>query len=201
MTIVTWRQIVRAARGVPRDRFVRPEDRALAGRDEPLLIGHGQTISQPSLVLRMTYLLMAGLERGGHVLEVGTGSGYQTALLARLGGFEVWSIERIAPLSALAAEHLSQIGLNDVHLVLGDGHAGYPPAAPYCAIMVTAAADEIPPALVEQLAPGGRMVIPVSRAPQARPGDQTLLRVTRTPTDLTIETFGAVRFVPLVHGC
>lgn len=126
--------------------------------DEPLPIDHGQTISQPSLVLTMTRLL--DLKPGHRILEIGTGSGYQAAFLAHFGG-EVYTIERWAPLSIKAQERLATLGYKNLHFRVGDGSQGWPEAAPFDRIMVTAAAGQMPQALLDQLAPLGVMVIPV----------------------------------------
>ena len=143
---------------VPRHRFVPREeiDRAYANR--PLPIGQGQTISQPYIVALMTDLL--DVEAGDRVFELGTGSGYQAAVLAELG-CEVWTMEIIPQLGEQAASVLAELGYDSVHTRIGDAYFGWQEAAPFDAIVVTAAGDHIPPPLIEQLAPGGRMIIPV----------------------------------------
>jgi len=147
-----------ALRKVPREDFVPPEERRLAFGNHPLPIGHAQTISQPYIVALMTELL--ALTPDSRVLEIGTGSGYQTAILAELAG-EVYSMEVIRELADSARERLAAMGYTNVHVRHADGHAGWPQAAPFDAIIVTAAATDIPPALIEQLKPDGRLVIPV----------------------------------------
>jgi protein-L-isoaspartate(D-aspartate) O-methyltransferase len=182
-------RVLDAIRAVPRDVFVPP---ALAGEawdNLPLPIGSGQTISQPLVVARMCeLLLLRGDER---VLDVGTGSGYHAAVLARLAA-HVWSIERHASLSAQAALNLAAAGVTNVTLHVGDGTLGLPAAAPFDAINVAAAGAAIPPALETQLAPGGRLVAPVDN------GDQRLVVVERTSTGLERRAHERVRFVPLV---
>ena len=151
--------------------FIDNENRRWAGLDEPLPIGYGQTISQPSLVLAMTCQLEP--EPTDRILEIGTGSGYQTALLARFSA-AVFTVERIADLSLKARQRLDQLGFSNIYYKTGDGSLGWPENAPYDKIMVTAAAARVPPELTEQLRPGGRMIIPVGS-----PGLQELLLVTR----------------------
>jgi protein-L-isoaspartate(D-aspartate) O-methyltransferase len=185
-------RVLAAIAAVPRDLFV-PSSLADAAWDNTALpIGSGQTISQPVVVARMCELLeLRGDER---VLDVGTGSGYHAAMLAHLAG-EVWSIEREPRLSRRAAEALAAAGIQNVHLVVGDGSRGYPPAAPYEAINVAAAASDAPPvALEEQLAEGGRLVVPVDGS------DQRLMLVRRTPEGFVRTRHEPVRFVPLVEG-
>lgn len=187
--------VLRAVAEVPRELFVPPRLRRDAQRDEALPIGYGQTISQPFVVAYMTERLrLAGTER---VLEVGTGSGYQTAILARLAA-EVFSIEIVPELAARAHEVLLvTLGLTNVRLRTGDGAAGWPEAAPFDRVLVTAAAPEVPPALAAQLAPGGRMVIPVGGAPELQ-----MLRVVvkgSDGVDLSTDLI-PVRFVPLTGG-
>ncbi len=140
-----------------RSRFI-TEQKELATLDRPLPIGHGQTISQPSLVLTMT--LKLELTSGDKVLEIGTGSGFQTALLSRFS-HSVYTVERIRALHEVAKQRLVDLGYENVFYHYGDGHAGWPEHAPYDKIMVTAAAEEMPENLVAQLAPGGKMVIPI----------------------------------------
>jgi protein-L-isoaspartate(D-aspartate) O-methyltransferase len=179
---------------VPRHRFVPDDQRRHAYENRPLPIGHGQTISQPYIVALMTDLLeLKGTER---VLEVGTGSGYQAAVLAELAR-EVFTIERLAPLARESAAILAAAGYRTVKAREGDGYAGWPEAAPFDAIIVTAGAPEVPPALVDQLAPGGRLVIPVG--PQA--AGQELLLISKDPAGrVTRRKVLDVRFVPLVPG-
>lgn len=161
--------------------------------DSALPIGHGQTISQPYVVARMTSLLLQGCARAGDVLEVGTGCGYQTAVLAAL--FErVHSVERIAALANSARARLHNMGLMRVLTKHGDGFAGWPQHAPFDGILVAAAADSVPPALIEQLAVGGRLVMPVGAS-----GDQVLMTVDRQEGDqLRVGRFDPVTFVPLL---
>jgi protein-L-isoaspartate(D-aspartate) O-methyltransferase len=177
---------------VPRDRFVPPDLREEAWENIPLPIGSGQTISQPLVVARMCELLeLTGDEI---VLDVGTGSGYHAALLARLAR-HVYSIEVHASLSHQAADNLSAAAVDNVTLVIGDGSRGLPEHAPYGAINVAAAAGgAIPPALAEQLAPGGRLVAPVED------GDQRLVVAHRTGDGVALTQLERVRFVPLVGG-
>ncbi len=178
---------------VPRHLFV---DEALASRayeDTALPIGQGQTISQPFVVARMS----EALRRHGNpsrVLEVGTGCGYQTAILAGLVD-ELYTIERIGALLDRARERIASLGLDNVRFRHGDGYAGWPEAAPFDGILVAAAPAEIPAVLVDQLAPGGRLVIPVGRH-----GMQKLLLLRRTDDDMEEELLDAVSFVPLVGG-
>jgi protein-L-isoaspartate(D-aspartate) O-methyltransferase len=175
---------------VPREAFVAPSQASFAYDDSPLPIGFSQTISQPYVVaLIMQALAFTGSER---VLEVGTGSGYAAAILGTLAR-EVDSIERIPELAAAAAELLARLGYVNVRVHCADGSLGWPPGAPYEAIAVSASAPRPPPPLLEQLAPGGRIVLPI--------GDertQRLLRITREGDRFREEDLGDVRFVPLV---
>jgi protein-L-isoaspartate(D-aspartate) O-methyltransferase len=176
---------------VPRERFVASAVQGAAYDDHPLPIGEGQTISQPYVVAIMAEALEIGAS--DHILEVGAGSGYAAAVLSRIGA-DVLAVERFASLVATARAVLAELGYDNVVVVTGDGSLGWPEAAPYDAICVSAAAPGIPPALVAQLAPSGRLVIPSGHA-----DDQRLVRVRRTSNDsLTQEDLGAVRFVPLV---
>jgi protein-L-isoaspartate(D-aspartate) O-methyltransferase len=187
-------RVLRAVAEVDRAAFVAEDLRERADADHPLPIGHGQTISQPFVVAYMTERLrLAGNER---VLEVGTGSGYQTAILARLAE-EVFSMEIVPELAELARTLLvDRLGLSNVRLRTGDGALGWPEAAPFDRVIVTAAAPEVPPALVAQLAPGGRMILPVGPDPSA----QVLRVVDRGPGGGLLESdLLGVRFVPLTH--
>ncbi len=175
---------------VPRERFVPPEQRERAYRDEPLPIGEGQTISQPFVVALMLQALeLTGRER---VLEVGTGSGYQTALLAQLA-VEVISLERSPRLAAAATALLAELGVPRVRVFQADGSLGWPAAAPYQAIVVSASAPYVPDALVRQLDEGGRLVLPVGPAE-----GQELVLLVRRGHGLRRTRLGPVRFVPLI---
>ncbi len=185
-------RVVEALREVPREEFVPADMRGLAYANHPLSIGHQQTISQPYIVALMTEVL--DLEPDHVVLEVGTGSGYQAAVLARLAA-RVYSVETIPELHHAAAERLARLGYGNVACRLGDGALGWEEHAPFDAIIVTAAANAIPPALVRQLRPGGRMVIPVG----ASWFGQELLLVTREADGPTrVRSLLGVAFVPLV---
>ncbi|MEA2602676.1 MAG: protein-L-isoaspartate(D-aspartate) O-methyltransferase [Acidobacteriota bacterium] len=155
---VTDPEVLAAVEAVPRHLFVPEGERREAYEDHPLPIGGGQTISQPYMVALMTSLL--GVHPGQRVLEVGTGSGYQAAVLSRLVG-EVYSIEILAPLGRRAQSTLAELGYRNVHLRIGDGYKGWPDAAPFDGIIVTAAPPRIPEPLLAQLKTGGKMVIPV----------------------------------------
>jgi len=187
-------RVLEAVAVIDRVRFIPPDVGADPDGDWPLPIGHGQTISQPFMVGYMTERL--GLLGGERVLEVGTGSGYQTALLAALAG-EVYTVEIVPALAARArALLLDQLGLRNVHPRVGDGAQGWPEEAPFDRILVAAAAPEVPPALREQLAPGGRMVLPVGDDPH----DQVLRVVDRREDGGYVEVdVMSVRFVPLTH--
>jgi protein-L-isoaspartate(D-aspartate) O-methyltransferase len=187
---VADRRVLAVMAEVPRERFVPPDLREEAWENIPLPIGSGQTISQPLVVARMCELLeLAGDET---VLDVGTGSGYHAALLARLAR-HVYSIEVHASLSRQAADNLRAAGIGNVTLAVGDGSRGLPEHAPYEAINVAAAAGgEIPPALADQLAPGGRLVAPVED------GEQRLVVARRTGDAVALTELERVRFVPLV---
>jgi protein-L-isoaspartate(D-aspartate) O-methyltransferase len=150
--------VLEAMRRVPRHEFLPESQRPLAYTDQALLIGEGQTISQPYIVALMTQAL--GLKPGERVLEIGTGSGYQAAVLAEITD-EVYTIEILSPLAERARETLQRVGYDNVHIRVGDGYRGWPEHAPFDAIIVTAAPDHIPGPLIDQLAVGGRMVIPV----------------------------------------
>ena len=183
-------RVLAAMEAVPRHALV-PEalsDRAYA--DGPLPIGEGQTISQPYIVAAMSEAADVGPEE--RVLEVGTGSGYQAAVLSHLAR-EVYTIELEPSLAARAAADLARLGCTNVHTRTGDGYAGWPEAAPFDAILVTAAPDHVPDALVEQLAMGGRLVIPVG----PRGGGQQLVVLEKTAEGVTRETLLPVMFVPL----
>ena len=186
-------RVLDAIRNTPRHLFV---DEALASRayeDTALPIGHGQTISQPWVVARMTEALIED-KVPSRVLEVGTGCGYQTAVLA---GFvdEVWTVERIDPLLRRARAILRQLRIRNVHARHVDGHMGLPEKAPFDGILVTAAPEQVPEQLLDQLAQGGRLVVPVGGA-----GHQTLLRITRQEDQFHREQLALVSFVPLKSG-
>jgi protein-L-isoaspartate(D-aspartate) O-methyltransferase len=187
-------RVLAAMRAVPRHRFVSPHQADSAYHDAPLSIGMGQTISQPYIVALMSEMLeLTGDER---VLEIGTGSGYQAAILARLAA-EVITVERFASLAQEARERLSELEVNNVRVEVGDGSLGWPDGAPYDAIIVTAASPEVPPPLQEQLAEGGRLVVPAGPR-----WTQQLIRVRRTRGRIKRETTIGVAFVPLIgeHG-
>ena len=189
---ITDPQVLSAMRSVPRHCFVPPEMCAVAYEDYPLSIGHGQTISQPYIV---AYMLDA-LELSGEtrrVLEIGTGSGYQTALLAHQG-HAIYTVERIAALMHTAQARLEQCGYTGLHFLSGDGYGGWPANAPYDRIVVSAAPPAVPEPLIDQLAVDGIMVLPVGTA------SQTVLRIRKTPRGIRSESLLAVQFVPLVEG-
>jgi protein-L-isoaspartate(D-aspartate) O-methyltransferase len=182
-----------ALRQVPRHRFVPEERRAQAHQDSPLPIGWGQTISQPYIVGLMTQLVRP--RPGLRVLEIGTGSGYQAAVLAAAGA-EVWTIEIVDELARWGANNLRDAGYAAVRVRAGDGYHGWAEHAPFDAIVVTAAADHVPPPLLQQLKDGGRMVIPVGSPFRT----QTLMLVTRRGHDIVSESLLPVRFVPLTRA-
>jgi protein-L-isoaspartate(D-aspartate) O-methyltransferase len=184
--------VLAAMASVPRHIFVEEALASRAYEDTALPIGFEQTISQPFVVARMIEALRAQRPLG-KVLEIGTGCGYQAALLARLAK-EVYSVERIAGLLEKARGNLRPLRLSNLRLVHADGSMGLPEAAPFDGIIVAAAASGIPDALLQQLAPGGRMIVPVGS------GDQALCLIERTATGLTEKWLDAVRFVPLRGG-
>ena len=181
--------VLLALRTVPRHEFVPAEFRRRAYGDHPLPIGEDQTISQPYIVALMTEL--AGVKRGSRVLEIGTGSGYQAAVLAELGA-EVWTIEIIEPLGRRAAEDLRRTGYDRVHCRIGDGYAGWPEAAPFDAVIITAAPPKVPLPLLDQLKPGGRLVVPEGEH------DQELVVYRKDESGRVRREFAEhVRFVPM----
>jgi len=182
--------VIRAMQSVPRHMFV-PENLVdMAYIDRPLPIGYGQTISQPAMVALMTQLL--DLEAEDKVLEIGTGSGYQAAVLAEIGSLEVYSIEIVPELAVQAEKNLAAAGYENIQLKQDDGYYGWPEHAPFDAIIVTAAPDHLPTPLVEQLREGGILVIPIGP-----PGwYQTLWKFTKTDGNIVAENMGAVSFVP-----
>lgn len=183
------KKVLKAMLKVPRHLFVPEQMKELAYGDEPLPIGEGQTISQPYIVAYMTEVLrLRGREK---VLEIGTGSGYQTAILAEIVR-EVYTVELIPELSARARVVLEKLGYRNIRFRVGDGTLGWPEHAPYDAILVSAAPAAVPPALVEQLKPGGQMVIPVGT------DFQELVLVTRKETGWDEQRLIGVRFVPLI---
>lgn len=181
-------RVLQALRQVPRHEFVPAAWRARAYEDRALPIEEGQTISQPYVVALMTEL--ARLQPGARVLEIGTGSGYQAAVLAALGA-QVWSIEIVEPLARSSAERLRRLGYGGVRVRAGDGYQGWPEEAPFDAILLTAAPPAIPAPLLAQLAQGGRLVAPVGER------EQDLVLVTRTPNGFTRRSVAPVLFVPM----
>jgi protein-L-isoaspartate(D-aspartate) O-methyltransferase len=190
--IVNDARVLQVLRDVPRHAFAPNLTLGEAYFDAPQPIGHDQTISQPTVVGEMTQALeLTGHER---VLEIGTGSGYQAAVLARLAK-EVYTIEIVAPLGEQARARLARLGYTNVHVRIGDGYKGWPESAPFDRILVTAAPEKVPPALVAQLAEGGILVAPVG------PTDhQDLVRMRKVDGGVRTETLAPVRFVPMIHG-
>lgn len=185
--------VLEAMRTVPRHKFVPDEYLAQAYADHPLPIGYGQTISQPYIVALMTEVLQ--LKPGEKVLEIGTGSGYQAAVLAQMG-MDVYTVEIIPQLAEEARIRFSELGYHNIHTVTADGYFGWLEYAPYDAIIVTAAPDHLPPPLAEQLVTGGRMVIPIGPIGAV----QTLWLFTKNESGLMAENLGPVRFVPLTRN-
>jgi protein-L-isoaspartate(D-aspartate) O-methyltransferase len=189
---ITDPRVLAAMGKVPREKFLAARQAAFAYDDGPLPIGEAQTISQPYVVARMTEAL--ALAPTDRVLEIGTGSGYAAAVLAEIAA-EVYTVERIAPLAERARRHLGDLGYANVHVLTGDGTLGWPEHAPYDAIVATAGGPSLPPALLDQLAVGGRLVMPVG----ALSYEQRLVRVVREATDdYRQEELEAVAFVPLI---
>lgn len=182
-------RVLAAMRAVPRHRFVPVGEQELAYADHPLPIGHGATISQPYIVALMTQL--ARVQPGDRVLEVGTGSGYQAAVLATLGA-EVYSVEVVPELAAGAAQTLAALGYTAVAVRVGDGYRGWPEHAPYAAILVTAAAPSLPTPLIDQLAVGGRLVVPLGR------DTQELQIIERRAHDIHAVRAIPVQFLPMI---
>ncbi len=186
-------RVLAAMANVPREAFVDEAFAHQAWENMALPIGFGQTISQPYIVARMTEQLLMGSPNS--VLEIGTGSGYQTAVLAQLVN-HVYTVERIKTLQYQAKRRLQRLDLHNVSTRHGDGWAGWPTKAPFDAIIVTAAAPVVPEALVQQLKVGGRLIIPVGESRS----EQQLLLIEKSSTRVHTERLEAVRFVPLVHG-
>ena len=183
-------RVLQVMREVPRHYFVPEESWDIAYRDTPLPIGYGQTISQPYVVAWMTELL--DLQPGEKVLEIGTGSGYQAAILAELGYVDVYTIEIVPELAESAARRLRELGYTNIHAKQGDGYYGWAEFAPFDAIIVTAAPDHLPGPLADQLADGGRLVIPIGP-----PGwYQSLWKFVKVGGDLKAYNMGGVGFVP-----
>ena len=182
-------RVLAAMAKVPREEFVPPNSRAQSYEDGPLQIGQGQTISQPYIVAFMTEQLQP--KRKDRVLEIGTGSGYQAAVLAELAG-EVYSIEIIEPLAQTAEATLRRLGYKNVQVKAGDGYKGWPEHAPFDAITVTCAPDHVPQPLIDQLKEGGRMIIPVGGC-----GDQELYLLEKKNGELQRRAVLPVRFVPM----
>lgn len=189
---VTDSRVLAAMENLARERFVPPDALSQAYDDMPLAIGSGQTISQPYIVAYMTEVL--GVRESHRVLEIGTGSAYQAAVLASLAR-EVWTIEIVPELATAATELLRDLRLNNVHVRLGDGYGGWPEQAPFDRIMATAAPDEIPAPLIEQLAIGGRLVIPVG----AQGGPQWITVVEKASGAVVQKRTIPVQFVPLTR--
>ncbi|MEI7805557.1 MAG: protein-L-isoaspartate(D-aspartate) O-methyltransferase [Hyphomicrobiales bacterium] len=185
--------VLRAFAEIPREQFVEDEFTGTAYADQALPISCGQTISQPYVVAFMTERLE--LSPHHRVLEVGTGSGYQAAILSRLAR-EVVSIERYRTLADVARERLRKLGIENVEVIAGDGFEGVPEHAPFDRIIVTAAAEEVPEALIAQLAVGGILLLPLG----PHDGPQHIVKVTKMETGVTRENLLAVRFVPLLRG-
>jgi protein-L-isoaspartate(D-aspartate) O-methyltransferase len=186
------RRVLAGMARVPREWFLPPHLQRAAYDDTPLPIGSGQTISQPYIVALMTAALAP--RRRDRVLEIGTGSGYQAAILACLvSGGRVYTIERLPDLLVEAEERFRRLGLTNIETRLGDGAGGWPEAAPFDGILVAAAAPQAPPALLQHLAPGGRMIIPIGDR-----GTQELVIYRRTGEGIEERTAGGVRFVPLI---
>ena len=183
-------KVLSAMNAVPRHAFVPPESQRYAYEDRPLSIGEGQTISQPYMVALMTECL--DLKCGEKVLEIGTGSGYQTAILAEIAEM-VYTIERHALLVERAKEALDELGYKNYEAKAGDGTIGWEEKAPFDGIIVTAGAPEVPPRLIEQLAEGGRLVIPVGHH-----GFQTLIKITKKGKKLKRNSITGCTFVPLI---
>ena len=181
-------RLVEAMRAVPRHRFIPAEYRSHAYEDCAVSLDLGQTVSQPYIVGLMTRLLNA--VESDRILEIGTGSGYQTAILARLAR-TVYTVERLSILGERARETLESLGYDNIHFRIGDGHEGWDEEAPFEGIMVTAAPDALPDTLFRQLKAGGRMVIPIG---------QELCTVTRSGEEAVTVHHGGVRFVPMVEG-
>lgn len=189
---ITDRRVIQALREVPRHLFVPPEQVSRAYEDNPVPIGWGQTISQPFIVAFMTQAV--NLERTSRVLEVGTGSGYQAAILARICD-EVYSVEIVPELNAGAAAVLDRLGYSNIKLKTGDGYLGWPEYSPFDAIIVTCSPTHVPPALIRQLAENGRMIIPVDEN-----GYQELVLLKKEKGRLTRRSVLPVRFVPMVDA-
>jgi protein-L-isoaspartate(D-aspartate) O-methyltransferase len=190
---ISDKAVLRAMDEVPRDRFVEPSFTNNAYADQALPIACGQTISQPYVVAYMTEQL--ALQPHHRVLEVGTGSGYQAAVLSRLAR-EVVSVERYRTLADGARERLKSLGYSNVEIIVGDGFAGVPGRAPYDRIIVTAAAETLPQTLVDQLAEDGVMILPLG----SHEGSQHLIKLTKSQTGTRRENLIAVRFVPMLPG-
>jgi len=188
---VTDARVLAAMTRVPRHEFVPASQRRLAYEDGPLPIGHGQTISQPYIVAFMTAALNP--QASDRVLEIGTGSGYQAAVLSGLVA-EVYTIEFVAPLAQRACADLQRLGYGNVQVRCGDGYLGWPEAAPFDAVIVTCAPEQVPRVLVDQLKVGGRMILPVG--PQG--GVQELILLRKTTSGLERQAVMPVRFVPMV---
>jgi protein-L-isoaspartate(D-aspartate) O-methyltransferase len=185
--------VLRAMDEVPRGQFVEPDFAGRAYADQALPICCGQTISQPYVVAYMSEQL--GLRPHHRVLEIGTGSGYQAAVLSRLAR-EVVTVERYRTLAEQARGRLQALGYDNVEVVVGDGFGGAPGRAPFDRVLITAAAETVPQSLVDQLADGGIMVLPLG----SHGGAQNIVKIAKSPTGLTRETLIAVRFVPLLPG-
>lgn len=186
-------RVLEVMRTVPRERFVPPDAARHAYEDTPLAIGFGQTISQPYIVAYMTEAL--DVQPMHRVLEIGTGSGYQAAVLGQLAR-EVYTIEIVSGLARTASSVLAELGYSNVHVREGDGYAGWPEQAPFDRIIVTAAPDEIPQPLIDQLAPGGRLVIPVGSQGET----QWMTIVERTGAGVVERRTIPVQFVPFTRG-
>jgi protein-L-isoaspartate(D-aspartate) O-methyltransferase len=187
---ITDKRVIEAISRVPRELFVPPSAYSYAYDDRPISIGYQQTISQPFIVALMTEAM--GIQENDRVLELGTGSGYQTAILAELAA-KVVSTERIPQLIDSATKVLDRLGYTNIEIHLTEETLGWPQGAPYDAIIVTAGAPDIPEVLVDQLAPAGRLVIPVGSR-----WEQELLRITKTESGNRIDRLGGCRFVPLI---